>query len=53
MTTKEFATWFSKLDGLTIISIEEDKLFFYLKNESLVVKITQVANDSDNFFIIA
>ncbi len=49
MTTKEFATWFSTIEGLTVSSIEEDKVYFFVSKESLVVKITQTANNSDNF----
>ena len=38
MTTKEFATWFSTIEGLTVTSIEEDKIYFLISKESLVVK---------------
>ena len=49
MTTKEFATWFSTIEGLTVTSIEEDKIYFLISKESLVVKVTEAANNSDNF----
>ena len=49
MTTKEFAKWFSTIEGLTVTSIEEDKIYFLISKEPLVVKITQTANDSDHF----
>jgi len=49
MTTKEFAKWFSNIEGLNISSIEEDKVYFTITKEQLVVKITKTANESDNF----
>jgi hypothetical protein len=49
MTTKEFAKWFSSIEGLNISSIEDDKLYFTITKEQLVVKITKTANESDNF----
>jgi hypothetical protein len=49
MITKEFAKWLSNVDGVTLSSIEEDKVYFYITKENLVVKITKVANESDNF----
>lgn len=49
MTTKEFSKWFSTIDGITITSIEEDRIYFMISKEPLVVKITKTANDSDNF----
>lgn len=49
MTTKEFAKWFSDIEGLTVTSVEEDKVYFMITKETLVVKITNAANESDNF----
>jgi hypothetical protein len=49
MITKEFAKWLSNIDGITVSLIEEDKVYFYITKENLVVKITKIANDSDNF----
>ena len=49
MTTKEFARWFSTIEGLTVTSIEEDKIYFLISKEPLVVKVTEAANTSDNF----
>jgi len=49
MTTKEFAKWFSNIEGLNVSSIEEDKLYFTITKETLVVKITKTANESDHF----
>lgn len=49
MTTKEFAKWFSDVEGLTITLVEEDKIYFLITKETLVVKITNAANESDNF----
>lgn len=49
MTTKEFSKWFSSIEGITITSIEEDRVYFIVTKETLVVKITTAANESDNF----
>jgi len=49
MTTREFAKWFSNVEGLTVTSVEEDRIYFIITKEALVVKITNAANQSDNF----
>jgi hypothetical protein len=49
MTTKQFANWLSTIDGITVISIEKDKVYFFITKEQLVVKVTKTANESDNF----
>lgn len=49
MTTEEFSTWFSTIEGLSVVKIEEDKIYFMVSKETLVVKITKTANESDNF----
>jgi len=49
MTTKEFSKWFSSIEGITITSIEEDRVYFIVTKETLVVIITTAANESDNF----
>jgi hypothetical protein len=49
MTTKQFANWLSTIEGITVISIEKDKVYFFITKEQLVVKVTKTANESDNF----
>ena len=42
MTTKEFAKWFSNIEGLNISSIEEDKVYFTIIYKRLKVFVYQI-----------
>lgn len=49
MTTEEFAKWFGEIENVVIQSVKEDRIFFECLDESLVHKITKIAEKSDNF----
>jgi hypothetical protein len=49
MTTQEFVKWFSKVDGIVISKYDADRLYFYVTEEKLIVKITKSADSTDNF----
>jgi len=49
MTTEEFSNWFGQIKGVVIKKIEEDRIFFECLEEMLVVKITRIAEKTDNF----
>lgn len=49
MTTKEFAEWFANIKDVVVKSVKEDRMFFECMDESLVHRITKIAERSDNF----
>ena len=49
MTTEEFSFWFDKIEGVQVIKLEQDRVYFSLGSENLIKKITKTCNISDNF----
>jgi|688.fasta_scaffold71508_7 hypothetical protein len=49
MTTEEFSYWFDKIEGVQVIKLDTDKVYFSLGSENLIKKITKTSNLSDNF----
>jgi len=49
MTTEEFSYWFDKIEGVQVIKLDTDKVYFSLGSENLKKKITKTSNLSDNF----
>lgn len=49
MDTQEFSDWFGQIKGVIIKKVEEDRIFFECLEERLVVKITRIAEKTDNF----
>lgn len=52
MDTDKFSNWLSRIDGISIVKTEKDKLYFAISQENLIIKITKTANLSDNFISI-
>ena len=51
MTTEEFSFWFDKIEGVQVIKLDQDRVYFSLGSENLIKKITKTCNISDNFLI--
>lgn len=52
MNVDDFSKWFSEVNGITIKKIEQDRMYFLIHEENLVLKITKAAEESDNFISI-
>lgn len=48
MKTKEFSEWISQIDGIEVAVYDEDKILFLCTDETVVVKLTQVAEKSNH-----
>lgn len=38
MTTEEFSYWFDKIEGVQVIKLDTDKVYFSLGSENLIKK---------------
>ena len=49
METEDFAVWFSKIQGVQVLKLDTDRVYFSLGTENLISKITKTCDESDNF----
>jgi len=52
MTTKAFAEWLVSIDAIEILLVEENIIYFFCTSETTVVRITKVAEKTNNILSI-